>query len=82
MHVHVMKTTMRFIWVVDSVLTWVPTHPISNFYSRYMNPFLVCFPSRARDFGVQKWFQNFDLNFFSTKVNSKIDFSLTFCFSG
>jgi hypothetical protein len=49
---------------VDSVLTWVPTHPLSNFCSRHINPFLVCFPSRARDSGVQKWFQNFDLIFF------------------
>jgi hypothetical protein len=66
---------------VDSVLTWVPTHPLSNFYSRHINPFLVCFPSRARDSGVEKWFQNFDLNFFSSKSTQK-DFSLTFCFSG
>jgi hypothetical protein len=41
-------------WRVDSVLTWVPTHPLSNFYSRHINPFFVCFPSRARDSGVQK----------------------------
>jgi hypothetical protein len=27
---------------VDSVLTWVPTHPLSNFYSRHIKPFLVC----------------------------------------
>jgi hypothetical protein len=52
---------------VDSVLTWVPTHPLLKFYSRHINPFLVCFPSRTRDSGVQKWFQNFDLNFFSSK---------------
>jgi hypothetical protein len=55
---------------VDSVFTWVPTHPLLNFYLRHINPFLVCFPSRARDSGVQKWFQNFDLNFFFIKVNS------------
>jgi hypothetical protein len=48
--------------------------PFLNLYSRHINPFLVCFPSRARDSGVQKWFQNFDLNFFFIKVNSKIDF--------
>jgi hypothetical protein len=67
---------------VDSVLTWVPTHPLSNFYSRHINPFLVCFSSRARDFGVQKWFQNFDLDFFFIKVNSKIDFFVDFLFFG
>jgi hypothetical protein len=39
---------------VDSMLTWVSTHPLSNFYSRHINTFLVCFPSRARDSGVQK----------------------------
>jgi hypothetical protein len=60
-------------WRADSVLTWVHTHLLSNFYSRHINPFLVCFLSRARDSGVQKWFQNFDLNFF-IKVNSKLDF--------
>jgi hypothetical protein len=65
---------------VDSVLTWVPTHPLSNFYSRHINPFLVYFPSRAQDSGVQMWFQNFDLNFFFIKVNSKIDFFVDFLF--
>jgi hypothetical protein len=75
---HLVQT---FLWRVDLLHTWVRTHPLSNFYSRYINPFLVCFPSRARDSGVQKWFQNFDLIFF-IKVNSKIDFSLTFCFLG
>jgi hypothetical protein len=45
--------------------THVGTHTASfNFFSRHINPFLVCFPSRAWDSGVQKWFQNFDLNFF------------------
>jgi hypothetical protein len=41
---------------VNSVLTWVPTHLLSNFYLKHINPFLVCFPSRAQDSGVQKWF--------------------------
>jgi hypothetical protein len=53
------------------VLTWVRTHPLLNFYSRHINPFLVCFPSRAWDSGVQKWFQNFDLIFFSSKSTHK-----------
>jgi hypothetical protein len=49
---------------VDLVLTWVRTHPLANFCSRHINPFLVCFPCRAWDSSVQKWFQNFDFNFF------------------
>jgi hypothetical protein len=56
---------------VDLLHTLVRTHPLSNFYSRHIKPFLVCFPSRARDSGVQKWFQNFDLNFFSAKSTQK-----------
>jgi hypothetical protein len=66
---------------VDSVLTWVPTHPLSNFYSRHINPFLVCFPSRARDSGVQNWFQNFDLNFFHQSQLEK-RFFVDFLFFG
>jgi hypothetical protein len=31
------------------VLTWVRSHPLLNFYSRHINPFLVCFSSRARN---------------------------------
>jgi hypothetical protein len=63
------------------VLTWVPTHPLSIFYSRHINPFLVCFSSRARDSGVQKWFQNFDLNFFH-QSQLKNRFFVDFLFFG
>jgi hypothetical protein len=66
---------------VDSVLTWVPTHRLLNFYLRHINPFLVYFPSRARDFGVQKWFQNFDLNFFH-QSQLKNKFFVDFLFFG
>jgi hypothetical protein len=68
-------------WRADSVLTQVHTHLLSNFYSRHINPFLVCFLSRARDSGVQKWFQNFDLNFFSSK-STQNKFFVDFLFFG
>jgi hypothetical protein len=66
---------------VDLVHTWVPTHPLSNFYSRHINPFLVCFPSRAQYSGVQKWFQNFDLIFFHQR-QLKNRFCVDFLFFG
>jgi hypothetical protein len=55
--------------------------PPFNFFSRHINPFLVCFPSRAWDSGVQKWFQNFDSDFFSSKSTQKYIF-VDFLFFG